>query len=431
MRTLLLVVTVLIVSTAYGQVEFNSFADLKKYAEAKSIALKNGTLRYAEGKKQQVLAIYQLFEPTGGVTATFTNNTRLPLTPIPSNDGSGDFNLVPFGTQYQTLLNAYVEVRLLNASGIQHLKLSKLNTRVIELQTLMTKKDLMENLATAYYNVVKTQAQIEVAKTHVTLADSLLKLTNQKLDAGLVSTLAVNDAKANLLTQQHTLLQTQLGLALQYIALKTLADIPEEDSIAIRDITEKTLEGNIVIAVNNLSERLVAARQAYNSSLKRKRNLALMPNLSAFASGSRQQFNTGFSIANPDNQWIPSSYIGLRLNFTIPSPQTLAARISSHYDDLVEQNNLELAQQQTALAHERLFLDQKRAEADVQYHESLYRLEQDTYGKKTENYRAGIAGIDTVLDTFLQLTTQAYAVAAARADIHLMNVKIKINNEIE
>jgi len=276
---------------------------------------------------------------------------------------------------------------------------------------------------------VYAQQKVKLGEQLVAAADSLLQLTQQKFNAGIVSSQQVNKAMSNWLTQQNELEVTTAAVKLQYVALKLVADLPAETELVIEH-QQDTSADTVELTANTLQEQLYHKRFQYAQADANKKSWSMAPTLSLFASTSRQQFNTSFTIADVTGHWVPSSYIGFRMTFTIPSANTLTARTTALYSERVEENNWQQSQQQTILQQQQLQWQREQASNSVTQYERIYALDRDSYAKDEVNYRAGIVAVDTVLDSFKAMCTSAYQLATARAQQQLTEVKIEINHEV-
>ncbi len=116
------------------------------------------------------------------------------------------------------------------------------------LQTQEAKKLIQTNIVASvsqgYYNLLMLDAQINVAKSSVKLDDSTLRIIKLQYDAGQVTSLAVQQAEAQLQAAAELVPQFEQNIALQENALSILAgQLPEK-------ITRSTTLDQITMPAN-------------------------------------------------------------------------------------------------------------------------------------------------------------------------------------
>jgi hypothetical protein len=162
---LLLAAQVLLVNSVFAQTNIiTTFDEFMILAKAKSITLKNGEIQLSQAKKEKLISILGVLDPTGNVALSYINNTQLPVNLIPSEilgGQPGTFQEVQFGVQYNTNFNTNIDVKLINPAGWESLKLSKLNISLADNNNKIALKDIYENSAVIFFNIATLQEQLK------------------------------------------------------------------------------------------------------------------------------------------------------------------------------------------------------------------------------------------------------------------------------
>lgn len=411
---------------------FSTFEDLMHWATSQSIQLKNGALELSQAKKEKLVTILNLIDPTGDVTFSHLNNTQLPINLIPSEvlgGQPGTFEQVQFGVQYNTVFNANIDLKIINPAGWQSLKMAKLNINLAQINNKLNLKELYEKTAVVFYEIVTLQNQKKSTEQNQKAAEELYEITKKKYTAGLVSKQNLNESEINKKKIEEQIIQIQFLIQQQYIGLKMLCDVPEGIDILI--------EKRSIMSFNKTEEptNQLALRNAILMEKIGLRNLKIakysfLPTLSAFASASQQQFNTNSRIIDQNINWIPSSYIGLRLKLSIPSASLISRYNKTKNEYNILRNNSEQQRIQSDLKNKQMLIDYEKAKSQTESFQQIYNLRKETYEKNLSNYEAGILGLEETLKSFTEMVNSQYNLISSENTTEMYLTKININNKI-
>lgn len=417
-----------------AQKTFTGLEELLNYAQSKSTTLQSGEIKIAQAKKAKLAAAYNAFDPVLNTNSTFTNNTRLPVNLFPAEifgGAPGTYREVALGVQYVTNLNQYAEVKLFNPGGWENLKLAKVNLDVISSENRITLKTLFDNIAVLYYNSVTLQEQQKSTQENLNAAETLLKTVQNKYTQGQASQQDLNDAKASYLNTQENLRQLAYLNRQNELSLKILCDIPESDSIAIREaqISEPAaVSPQILTNGLNLSHSLLREKYARVNLSQIKKSQ--FPTLSLTGSNTLQQNNSQFKLSDRNTQWITSNYIGLKLSFNLPSAKSVSQLYNARYDLQLAQKNTEQTRIKTELENKQLQTEHEKAISQARANLEIYTLRQDSYQKNMNLYNQGLIGIDQTINSFNAMVNANYSLISSRIQVKLAQSKIDINNKI-
>lgn len=418
-----------------AQQTFTSIDSLLHYTNQKSSTIKSGEIKISQAQKAKLAAIAGIIDFTGNVSFNLTNNTTLPVSLFPAESFGGEpgtYREILTGIPYTNTFNQNVELKLINTSGWQNLKLSRINIDVIATDNKLSKKSLFENIAATYFNIITLQEQLKSSKENLKAADTLYHIVLKKSAVGIAKKQEVNDAHVSQINSKENVNQILYLIEQQYIALKILCDISEQENIIIsQPITYATSDTKPSILYNNLNQK--------NSELKEKSALAYyqqlklntLPYISAFGSNSNQQFSNTFSLFDNNVQWINSNFIGLKAVWVLPNASSLTQISKSKYDYLLAKRNSEHTELKSELEHHQLLVEFEKARSQMKSNKLIYELRTETYSKNLENYTYGLTSLDTLLNSYNAMVTSNYTYIASTVNVMLAQSKIDINNQIQ
>jgi outer membrane protein TolC len=433
MKFLLTTLLLLLFTSLQSQTIFTSVDAVLAYATAKSITLQSGNIRLDQAKKAKLAALLSIPDVTGNASFGYTHNTRLPVNLFAAETfggQAGTYKEVQSGVPYVTNVNENIDIKLLNLKGWENLKLYRLNIESNNADNKATLKTMQENIAATYFNIVSLQEQWISNNQNAKAANSLLRITQNKYDAGLVKQQDVNDAKVNYLTTKENGNQLQYLSKQQYLVLKILCDIPESEVIEIvhtpAAVYQKPLIETSLVA---LTSSLLKEKTALSNY--RQQKYALYPTVSFFQSYTTQQYNTRGKLFDKSVNWIPSSYIGLRLNIPIPSSGSITQVSKAKYDYLLAQKNTEQQKIKAELETRQLDVDYDKAVSQAASNNEIFLLRKETYEKNMTLYNGGLIGLEQTLNSFNAMMNSNYNLVSAQVAVAAAKAKIDINNSIK
>ena len=182
---------------------------------------------------------------------------------------------------------------------------SRQNLRASQYDEVNTRQTIIQNVATAYYNVLRDDALVKVSEAQVTRTQNSLAVVQAQVTVGTAPPKDVFQAKADLLNAEVSLLQARNNRANSYTSLKQAMGVPEAEDPTLAPVTPPT-EATPLTAledadVANLSER---------DALKRltDKAISLRPDL-AQSRASLESSDTSVALAR--------TYAGLTFNADI------------------------------------------------------------------------------------------------------------------
>lgn len=435
MKKLILIITLITsqLEQSKAQNRFDNLETLLTFANTKSISVQSNDIRVLQAKKTKLAAKLAIADPVANINGNFTNNTRLPVNLFPAEifgGQKGEFREVQTGVQYNTASNQNLDIKLLNLEGWQNYKLSDINIQISETDSRLNIKNLHENMAVVYYNIIQLNAQLESTQQNLLVADTLLQVAENKYKQGIVKQQDVNDSRVNRLNIKENINQIQHLIKQNYLSLKILADIPDAEEV---EITEKVATNlpitKPVIQLNDLLVQSHLLKEKYALGYIEKAKKSMYPTLSFVASNSFNQYNNDFTLFG--GKWITSNYVGLRLNFALPNANTISNRTKAYFDYELARKNTQQAQIKADLTTKQLSNDFEKAVSQLQSHAEILDIQRYTYEKNKNLYSEGLTSIDRPLNSFNAMLNAQYGLISSKVSVMLAQSKIDINNKIK
>lgn len=418
-----------------AQKRFSNLDSLLSYSASKSTTIKSGFLKLDQSEKTKLAAIYGILDLTGQASFNITNNTKLPISLFPAEafgGQSGTYTEVQTGIKYNSTATIYADLKLINLAGWQNLKLSKINIQSVIIDNQLSRKNLYESIAANYYNIVSLNEQLFTAQKSIGISDTLLQVVTNKYAQGLVKQQDVNTAKVNLLNAKEAYHQIEFIVQQQYIALKILCDIPNEEDIIINQSTDDNIaSGTPRIQQNKLKLNSSELKEKVAYNYYKQQKYMLLPTVSVFASNSNQQFDVAFTTFDSGARWINSNYIGIKAALLLPSANTISQISKAKYDYLLAKENFMHAATEAHLELLKLSIDYEKAFSQYKTNKEVVVLQNDSYYKNLELYKSGLIPLDQLMSSYNAMLTGHYNLNSSVANIYLSQSKIEISNHLK
>jgi len=234
------------------------------------------------------------------------------------------------GQKYTTQFNQTMDIKLINLSAWENLKLAKINIDITTSNQQLSIKSLQENIAANYFNILNLQQQIKNANTNLLIADTLYQIAENKYNNGLVKQQDVNDSRVNVLNNKENIEQLNYLLRQYYLSLKILCDIPENENISIEQKNGFDLPLDIQPSINTLSITNSLLKEKYALANYNQVKKTLTPTLSFNFNQSYTLYNQNFKLF--DGKWFPGESIGFKLSVPMPNATTISNKYKARYE---------------------------------------------------------------------------------------------------
>ena len=305
-----------------------SLADALSYAEKNSTAIQNAATDI-EISKQAVNQVTATGLPQVGVNANYLQYTQIPgnwvknFVPSP---GAPEYIFIQF--QQPIASNATLSMNQLIYSGtfLLGLKAAREVMNVSKTLAIKTKQDVALNVSKAYLLSLTLQKNITLMNSNISLLEKSLndvKMLNKEGFAEKLDVQRLEFSLTNLKVQRDKLI---LASSASMNLLKIQLGMPIQNPIVLADDLE-TLDksipaGNDAFDIKNRIEYQLMNQTLSISFLEEKRfKVGRFPTLVGFLqhqqTTQRPEFNFFQSNLTPNNNWVPSTALGLNLSLTL------------------------------------------------------------------------------------------------------------------
>ena len=418
---------------AQNTLSFPSLDAVCAYADGHSNSVKNTAQQTILARYQTLAAQLGKWNVQGKANFTLTDNTKLTTNFIPAEafgGAPGTFQKVTFGQQYVSNLMVSPQIDILNPYAAAQVKLARTNEQLTATSNLLTRKNLYESIAGAYYNMLSYQWQMAVTTNSLANADTLVRILQDKQKEGIVRPQDVNTAVANRLTLVNKRQQLAAQREQQASSLKILCDIDPDFSVVVTDPERTQLFDETLTATSDLAQRQSQWQINYSEASLNANRKWYYPTVSLLGNlGWQQNTNNHFFDSKP---WFSNSYIALRLTLPLlPDVAKMAAVQYDHINITIARNNWQHSQLQDATNNRQLQLDYQTAYASYQLMAQIESLQKDSYTKNLNIYKAGVLSLTDLLISFNAWLNSSLNTVAQLATAEYTKSKINISNTVK
>ncbi|TDB66792.1 TolC family protein [Arundinibacter roseus] len=322
MRTkIILTAFVLLRGLAVGAQSIDS-TTIQSLEELWRIALqKNGNQQVYTLQRQKAEADYKtarsFLYPQAGASFNGLDFLELATTPVPGElvGQPGTTLDLQFGKKYQYNAGLTMTKGLFDWQKKFQAQAAKENIALTGAQQGAFEQSLKTQLAQYYYSWQVANASTDIFSKDLALADSILKLANQKFSQGLIPITPVNKAQIDYNNVLQNIYQSEELKQLALSNIKKLTGIELENDLVLRqetdlvrlytNVPELGIDRNLLVyphSIASADHQSKAARAAF------------YPSLSLMSYTGSQQFRSDFGLSLQSSSWSGYRYLGLNLN---------------------------------------------------------------------------------------------------------------------
>lgn len=342
--------------------------------------------------------------------------------------------LVPSGTTWNSLSSVNLQQAIYDQSVFTGLKAAKSTQQYYQLAAQLTDEQIIEQVATAYYQVLVQRQNLVVIDSNIKNTTRVHDIINGQYENGLAKKIdvdrtqvTISNLKAqrqqliNAATQQENALKFYMGMEIatpvsippSQLDSITPADVPMLDSL---DISERT-EYKILKKQDELYTYNLAAYKA-----------EYYPTLSLSASHSLNGVSEKFVVFRGEkHQGYWFDYGSASLNLRVPLFNGFATKAR------VRQANVSLEKNREDIRNTTLSLNLAYENAKTQIHNSLITLDnqkenvqlaQEIFFNTQNNYNNGLAPLTDLLDSENSLTQAQNNYSSALLDYKIAQIQL-------
>ena len=407
-------------------------------------AIKQALQNKAEAKKANLQikkAEAKIDEAKAGALPHVTATAGLTYNPIIQEsllEFGGQKIRAQLGQPWSSTASVQVQQAIFDQRVFTGLKAAKSTREFYILNAQLTNEQLIENVATAYYQVFVQEENLRTINESFTNTEKVRKVIKSLVDNGLAKKIDLDRTDVRL-TNVSSSKQTIInGLELSKNALKFYMGIPIETDITLeqKEIQPRPELLASTLDVKNRSEIKVLEKNRELLQYNKKATEAyLYPTVSLVGNYGWGATGAKFPLTNGLNNgvlWSDYSAIGLNVNipiFTGGSTKSKIAQAQMDIDDL--DLDIENTQLSLNLDYKNAITNMENALINIESMENNVTLAEKVRADTESNYRYGLATLTEVLDADNALTQAKQNHANALLDYKQAEIKlIKAKGEL-
>lgn len=333
--------------------------------------------------------------------------TAIPASSFPGGEQSPDpFIVLAMGQKWNAVGGVSLTQNIFDQTVFTGLKAARTTREFYQINAQLTEEQVIERVATAYYNVFVQKEQLETIDSSYVNVSKSRDIIKSLFDNGLAREIDLDRVNVQLMNLSTTRQQLVNAVQLQENALKFYMGMPIEQPIELAE-EEFAVESYLLtdeVETENRTEMKVLKKQEELLELQKEaRKAAYYPTLSLTAGynymGQGDRFPIGSGLEK-GVYWSDFSSISLNLRVPIFSGFANKARVS--------QADIELRTLQEDIRQTELSLDLEYQNAKSQIENNLIAIEnqqenvnlaQKVVDNTQNNYRLGLATLTDLLES--------------------------------
>jgi outer membrane protein len=333
------------------------------------------------------------------------DNLHLAVTPIPGIliNQPGTTYYAQFGKKYTYNTGLTLNENIFDWSSVLQSAIAKNNIMLVELQQSSYLQSLKDQAAKLYFSILIGKASIKTNSEDLTLADSLVVLSKQRLSEGTTDALSVNQAMINYnnalqnKAQSHQVYEQGIENLKIVLGEKAFTELSLSEEIDLNAVKAPKMPGL------QMDKNIEVYRQQFLISAlqsKQQRSVAY-PKLGLTGYFGAQQFKNDFGLSFNNDAWTGYRYIGLSLSVPLFTGFTnLNKYRSSIAQQQIAQLQYNTAKEQSAVNDRLLLKNYQDYTAMTIAAANSYQLYRSNVSLNRQKYQEGIINMDVYLRSF-------------------------------
>jgi len=329
---------------------------------------------------------------------------ELPTTPVPGEliGQPGTSVNLQFGKQFQYNTGLTISKGLFDWQKRFQAKAAKEDILLTVAQQSAFEQNLKIQVAQYYYSWQVASVSSSIFNKDLALADSVVKLTRQKFNEGLISITPVNKALIDYNNVQQNIYQSEELKQQALNNIKKLVGMDLTTNLALQP--ETTLEGLYTTTpeigddknLNVYPHTVALSNQQYKSA-----KAALYPRLSLVSYNGFQQFQDDFGMSFSEGAWTRYQYLGLNLGISLFTGFATKSKIkSANIQNQIVEAQFRDAQKQSAINDDALLTSFSNYLKMTESSKEFFELFGESLEVARQQYAEGLISVDGYLKTF-------------------------------
>ncbi len=362
------------------------------------------------------------------------NNLKLQTNVIPAGVFGPEQQRITFGNKYTTSVVVDATQPIYNQSLITGLKANKPNTELAKLTLEQARQDIIYNVATAYYQVIISQRQLDLLRSNQAQIQKLYNVASLQAEVGVARKIDAKQVQVQLNNVNAQIAVAEANVTLAHNTLKNAMGIFNDGvEIALTDTARwlrteiTTPEGEAFRFGKTIDYQLQDQRiQLYDINAKTiKANN--YPTLSLFGQYGLNSFGNQVSAAL--GTFFDYSSVGVRVSVSLFD----GFRRSSQYRQaIIERDNARLNQTLNEAALNLRFLNAgsrvQRARSTIGTNLDNVNLATDVYNSASLQYKQGVGSLSDMLNAQTSFNDAQNNYIQSLVDYYLSQLDVKRAN---
>jgi outer membrane protein TolC len=408
-------------------------------------AIKQALQNKAEAKKaalQIKKAEYKIDEARAGALPQITGTAALTYNPVIQQsllEFGGERITAQLGQPWSTNAGVNVQQAIFDQRVFTGLKAAKSTREFYILNAQLTNEQIIENVATAYYQVFVQEENLKTVQASYENTERVRNVIKSLLDNGLAKSIDLDRTNVQLTNIGSNRQQLINSVELSKNSLKFYMGVPIGTDI---ELEEKTIEPRpeLIMSNVNLDNRLELQVKNKNRELlvfnKKATEAYLYPTVSLQANYNWAATGKRFPLTNGLSNgvlWSDYSAIGLNVNVPIFTGGATKAKIQQAEIDIQDlDQDIQNTQLTLSLDYKNAISNMENSIINIQSMKDNVGLAERVQKNTQSNYQNGLATLTEVLDSENALTQakQNYSNALLdykQAEIKLIKAKGELN----
>lgn len=340
--------------------------------------------------------------PQISATGSLTYNAILQETAL---DFGGQTQIISMGRPWQSTAAISLNQQIFNQAVFTGLKAAKTTREFYRINAQLTEEQVIEKVATTYYEVYKTKSQVETLDKTIANTTRVRDVIQSLFENGLAKKIDLDRTNVTLNNIKSSRQQLINALQVQENSLKYLIGMDINTPIELPDNTFDVTHHALVdetTSIDNRTEIKLLEKQSELLALNKKAteaqaypSLSLMANYGYLGIGDKFPWFQSY----PGAYWSDYAAVGLNLNIPIFNGGSIRAK--------VKQAQIEIEKLEVDTRDTRLALNLSLQNAITQINNSMITLNtqrnnvnlaKEVLDNVENNYKFGLASLTDLLD---------------------------------
>lgn len=416
--------------------------DALDYALQNNDALRKARLEI-EGGRLKVAEVRASAIPQVDVVSTLTNNLLVQQFILPGEifgGNPGEFIAVEAGQTWNAMTQVQLNQQLFNQQVFTGLKAAKSSEEFYILSAKLSEENLIQQVATNYYQVIITREQLGVIDANLERIDHLEKMVANQFEVGLAKKIDLDRIrvnKSNLLAQRDQLLS---AVVMQENLLKYYMGMPVTEAIALPERDASNLEQEAHLRLDQ--EKFAAEKMTSFQLLKKQEDLLKLqkkayqaeyyPSLSLGANYMYSSQSNQLNVYTGKSLSYDVAAVSLNLRIPIFDGGGRRSRVRQAQIDLQKvQEDIRGTSNALNMAYQNAKIQIKNSLTTIDMQRTNKDFAEEVFNSTRNNYQNGLASLTDLLTAETELVTAQNSYNQALLNYKVAEIElIKSNGNI-